>query len=304
MPIITEWRIHVGAHKTATTHLQITLETARFQIKDLGSNFLPHQAARKFFSGSPYGRWSSQMAQTMPFVRPVLLQKKTTELLKKLRREAQVTGPMAFSEEDLLGNTLCILEGKLYPNPKKMHMVAQLSRNAPLRIFLTIRSLDGYLPSAYAEALKGVPLAQSDFRDAVERFSASSLHWTSLISRLYRIAPQAQFEVWNFDDYGTNWRELHRALLGVPLTEFPDVSPPPRTRTPSEAAILIAEANRTPRGPARARQIREIYVRDIEAGKSVKFDPLSADEKAHFRKLYQEDLSVISQRFPGVLRIF
>lgn len=302
--MVTEWRVHVGAHKTATTHLQYTLQAALADINAHGGNFVPTPELRSILAGQPRQRWRRRAGDILPAARPLLLRRETERLLRHLSRHVRVRGPMAFSEENLLGTTRGILGGTLYPRLWRMHLIAQLSRVAPLHLFLTIRSLDAYLPSAYAEALKGAPLSRAEFREAVALFAARSHHWTGLLARLGKIAPHARIEVWNFDDYSANWRELHRTLIGVPLTEFPHVPPPSRTRTPGAAAILLAEADRTPRGPARAQGVRELYVRDIEEGQSTRFDPLSADEKAHFRSLYREDLDAMRQTFPGALRHF
>jgi len=302
--MITEWRVHVGAHKTATTHLQYTLQAALADINAHGGNFVPTTVIREVFKRQRPGKWSRRAGDIVPAVRPLLLRRATRRLERQLLCHARVRGPMAFSEENLLGTTHCILHGALYPRPVRMHLIAELARATPLHIFLTVRSLDGYLPSAYAEALKTMPLSRVDFHDAVARFASRTHHWTGLVTRLKRIAPDARFEVWDFDDYSANWQELHRTLIGVPLAEFPHVPPPSRTRTPGEAAILLAEADRTDRGPVRAERIRELYVRDIEAGANTRFDPLSADEKAHFRSLYNEDLAVMRQSFPGALRHF
>lgn len=302
--LVTEWRIHVGAHKTATTHLQFTLQAALADINAHAANFVPTPELRGILAGQPRQRWRRRAGDILPAARPLLLRRETERLLRHLSRHVRVRGPMAFSEENLLGTTRGILGGTLYPRLWRMHLIAQLSRVAPLHLFLTIRSLDAYLPSAYAEALKGAPLSRAEFREAVALFAARSHHWTGLLARLVKIAPDARIEVWNFDDYSANWRELHRSLIGVPLKTLPDMPRPSRTRTPGEAAIRLAEADRTPPGPARADRIRGMYMRDIDEGKTARFDPLGADEKAHFRSLYEDDLAAMRQAFPGALRVF
>ena len=301
--MVTEWRIHVGAHKTATTHLQLTLEAALPGIDTLGGNFVPMPVVR----GSSQGRHTLDGAAARPTLCRLSDQYSFTGEPNACCRASQITHVCAGRwlsprKTSWVRRSASSTERSTHI-PRRWTSLPSLPASRP-STFLTVRSLDGYLPSAYAEALKGVPLTRSDFHRAVEQFGASSLHWTSLIARLCRIAPRARFEVWNFDDYTANWRDLHRSLLGVPLTEFPAVPPPSRTRTPGEAAILLAEAEETPRGPMRAQRIREIYVRDIEEGRSAKFDPLSAGEKADFRKLYAEDLAALRGRFPGVLRTF
>jgi hypothetical protein len=43
---VRSWRIHLGAHKTATTHLQETLTAVRPALAERGIDFIPNQRVR------------------------------------------------------------------------------------------------------------------------------------------------------------------------------------------------------------------------------------------------------------------
>lgn len=46
---VSEWRIHLGAHKTATTHLQNSLAVRADEIRRAGATFIPLEAVRPIF---------------------------------------------------------------------------------------------------------------------------------------------------------------------------------------------------------------------------------------------------------------
>ena len=46
LPPVSHWRIHIGAHKTATTHLQQTLAAIRARLVEQGIDPIPLAALR------------------------------------------------------------------------------------------------------------------------------------------------------------------------------------------------------------------------------------------------------------------
>ena len=46
-PPVRQWRIHLGAHKTATSHLQETLAAVRDDLVGQGVDFIPNPLVRQ-----------------------------------------------------------------------------------------------------------------------------------------------------------------------------------------------------------------------------------------------------------------
>lgn len=289
---ITEFRVHIGAHKTATTHLQYTLEAAAPDIRALDGNFLSYPVVRKIVKPLHRGR-RGHMAQAFPALSPLLLRPEKKKLLEDLRLAQPVSGSIILSDENLLGTIeSCIWAGRLYPNLSRIDMISLLSTIAPLTLFISIRSLDGYIPGAYATALKYTPLSRCDLNRFTSNLRSQSRHWTTLVSRVQNIVPRARIYVWNYDEYQAGSQHFMQTLLGLPIEEFPRIDPPDITRTPSERAIAIAEAQNVPGGIERNKLMHKIYLDETRL-MDHKFDPLSAENKRYFRSAFKEDLRAL-----------
>lgn len=106
---VREWRIHLGAHKTATTHLQQTLEAHRPALVERGVDFIHFRAFRSVAT---------------PYVRPNSWQRRlwSPPVARRFERALdglRATGPdtVLLSDEDILGYSRDQLGRTLYPQP-------------------------------------------------------------------------------------------------------------------------------------------------------------------------------------------
>ena len=97
MTAAQEWRIHLGAHKTATTHLQDTLGAHREALNRHGVDFLPgarfNPLLRRFsrpkgFRRALWRHWPAPVRR---------------EFLRDLDRLCRDAGTVLVSDEDFLG---------------------------------------------------------------------------------------------------------------------------------------------------------------------------------------------------------
>lgn len=304
LPRIREWRVHLGAHKTATTHLQSCLAAQRAEMAAAGTTYLPLETVRPILARGAFRRHRWRRLRRIPGLHSLFDQAEALSVSRRLRRCMPKSGPLVFSEEDLLGFTSMIFDGRLYPDLAGVERIARMARSAPLKLFMAVRCLDSFLPSAYAEALKGHPGNRTGLLSIAEAWATRPPLWADVLDRLQAAAPKARIEVWNYADYAAHWPVLHRALAGIDLPHMPDTGRPTRTRTPSAAAIAAAERLDLPAGRARAERVREIYAADIAAGAEPRFDPLGDHHKQALRAAFAHDLAEIERRFPGALRRF
>ena len=152
---VREWRIHLGAHKTATTHLQVMLTQVRPQLVARGVDYIPLRIVRE--SGLAKSLNRCRLAARLPILRGRIVERVMREMLDPVREGPET---LFFSEEKLIGNARSVFSQPLYPMIEKIvPLLASLSR-ANLTLFLSIRSLDTQLPSAYAHELKYMPPAR------------------------------------------------------------------------------------------------------------------------------------------------
>ncbi|MEO0682051.1 MAG: hypothetical protein AAF192_16730, partial [Pseudomonadota bacterium] len=144
---VASWRIHLGAHKTATTHLQGALAARRKDLLRAGVEYVPLHRMRKAQVQSLRKRLDGEGAGR-PARRAALIE----ALLPNGPRRAAV----ALSDENLIGIPMTLLRRGLYPKAgRAVRFLSSLADDgAELRLFLATRSLDTLLPSTYAEAAR------------------------------------------------------------------------------------------------------------------------------------------------------
>jgi hypothetical protein len=291
-----ELRVHLGAHKTATTHLQDTLAAHRPALLDhdvdilSGGKFKPLVRRDARTEGLRHRLWRYW---------PGLMSRQFITDLERLSG----AHTLLLSDEDLLGHTDEQITNPLYPKLRGLHLIRRLAdRGAKVSLFLGIRSLDGLVPSAYAQMLKSLPPPEGGMEAVRARLAENPPSWTELIERIREELPGMELRVWRYEDYQKNWRDILRFYVGRDTGEFPDLPPPPRTASPSARAISLAEKvdPALPRN-RRREEVKGLYARYPADGPDGSYRPLTEAEIARFRESYAADLREIERRFPGVL---
>jgi hypothetical protein len=301
MPLapITRWRIHIGAHKTATTHVQEILTLMRPQLLERGVDFVDNHAVRR--SGLAKALLERRVAARLPLLRGRRAAALMARHLDPLR-----AGPTSFvlSEEKLMGGSLSIFSEPAYPLLERgVGLLASLATpaggGAEVTLFLSIRSLDGQMPSAYVQELKFSPPIGGGFDRLKPRLLARPPSWFDLVRRIRAAAPAVPLRVWRQEDYRRDPAAILAALCGADPGPLPAMADPPWTKSPDLAAVRAAEAlpPDLPR-PERRETVLAIF-RDSAAG--ARFDPFTAEEKARLRAAYARDLERIAALDPDIL---
>jgi len=291
---VTELRVHLGAHKTATTHLQDSLVAHRDAIVRAGIDYIPREdfgPLQRRFSNPDHWRkrlWSWPVEQL--FLRQ----------FKELRSGAPT---VLLSDEDLLGFSYDLFTPPVYRDLRGLHVVRSLARNTELILFLSIRSFDQILPSAYAQTIKAIA-PKSGWLDEIRAgIKHAPPSWVELVGRLTAMFPQATLRVWQQEDYRAHSQEILSFFVGRDVGCFPDLPPPVRTTSPSNEAIEAAErVDPSLSMEARRKRVRELFYEDLPAGDGrAPFKPLDDDEITLLRERYKADKREIEQLYPGML---
>lgn len=288
------WRVHLGAHKTATTHMQRALAAKRPALRKVGVDYLPMPKVR---------------ALGLPDLHRVLIEADAPrpERRRRLRAELDTLrrrgGAVALSEENLLGGSPQLLGRRIYPRARRVAGFLSLLGQGEnvLHLFLGVRSWDTLLPSAYAEMLRRRRPFAGGFEAVRARALAEPPRWSDLVARLKAGAPKATLTLWRYEDYEAHAREAAGLFLGVDPGPMDEIPRPRGTATPSAEAVAEAEAlSESMPAERRLETVREIFTR-LPAETGGKFQPFAPAERERLREAYEEDLARIEARWPGTL---
>jgi hypothetical protein len=297
MPLapVTTWRIHIGAHKTATTAVQEILTLMRPQLVERGIDFVDNHRVRQ--SGLARALFQRRLATRLPGLRGRAVAEIMARHLDPLR-----AGPTTFvlSEEKLMGGSLQVFSDPAYPQIERIvPMLASLRSRAEVSFFLSIRSLDGQLPSAYVQELKFSPPIEGGFDNIRARVLARPPSWFELVRRIRAAAPSVPLRVWRQEDYRRDPAAILAVLCGRDPGPLPAMDDPYWTKSPDLAAVRAAEA--LPHDmlrPERRARVLEIF---RDTGDGERFDPFSPAEKEALHAAYARDIERIEALDPGIM---
>ncbi|WP_341368314.1 hypothetical protein [Yoonia sp. BS5-3] len=221
---------HVGAHKTATTHLQRSLQTVADPLADAGVRLyspkyfrLPGRSIPALFGlkdGPP------DPARRSP-----------ADQLALMRKDAD---RVIFSEENYIG---VLNSPRRFPvqvrYPHAADRVAALAEaiGRPIDVFLGIRQPTAFLSSAYCQMLMGgraMPL------DRFKRINPiTSVDWLDLVTRLRGAKGVGQLTVWRHEDYADVFTQICAGLVGPDRAQI--VAPLPRRIHEGLSAAAVTE---------------------------------------------------------------
>jgi hypothetical protein len=207
---VSRIRFHIGAHKTATTHLQLTLARCTFQP---GTRYVPLKRlrvtlispVRKGRPRIPWHRWYD--------------------------------GTWLFSDENILGTTANSL--LMYPDPARD---LRYFLDCELSIFLCVRRYDTFLASAYGERLWHH--RYRPFDAALPR-----RRWPDVVADLQRGLPGVPIHVWPYEHYRGHAEALAQYYAGGAIAGFgPPLAQDPKSGFSAAAVAAMAQfSERRPR---------------------------------------------------------
>ena len=298
LPPVRSWRIHIGAHKTATTHLQQTLAAIRPRLVAQGIDPIPLAALRA--SGLARVLIERRIATRVPLLRGVAVRHLVAGLLGPLRQGPQT---LILSEEKLLGAPRRIFDEPAYPLLEQVvPRLAALGGRGQVTLFLSIRGFDRHLPSTYAQELRVLPPEEGGFDAIRRRVLERPPSWFDLVRRIRRAAPGVPLRVWRQEDYRDHREAIVADLAGRATGPLPSIPDPVHTRSPSLEAIRLAEA--LPTGLTSDERRARVDAIFAEAPGGTRFSPFTAAEERRLQAAYAEDMVRIAALDPGILMRF
>ena len=275
-------RVHLGAHKTATTHLQKALHQHRAALGAADIDFLRPvelRPALRAAAGWPALPWGAA--------------RRLGAAIDGLRSGA---GTLAISEENLPGQIRDLFDEVPYRHlGTRLAPLARLAGEAPLALFLAIRPFDPLWPSAHAEALRHYPHDPDRIARLGRIARTRPPSWLDVVARLRRACPAARSASGATRTTRRTGRRSPRRLPRRDTGRIAEVTRPKRSMSPSAEGVRLAEA-------VGARDRRAAVAAIFAAHPATAGAPLApfdADEAAALRRRYDEDVAGLRAAGPA-----
>lgn len=197
--------LHIGAHKTASSHLQNVLYKNRRLLTEDGIRlFGPKYLRLK-------GRSLAAMFDTSWSESPAPRRKP----LDQLRFIAKGRTHMVLSEENFVGN-LADIKGRvsvpLYPfAPQRLGELIEKWAPVPADVFLAVRDPAAYMASAYSQAMfGGFHIRPRQFR---LRNDWKGVDWADYVERIRTVPGIGQIFIWRQEEYEATLPQILSRLL-------------------------------------------------------------------------------------------
>ena len=184
--------LHLGAHKTASTHLQRSLERhegalARQGVLYMGPRHLRRAGLRLrqvIEGGEPPITWRRRIGRDVV----------------ALFADAET---ILVSDENILGSAhdpRVVREGVLYPDAAgRLDQLLRSFRARGVDLFLAVRDPAGFVVSAYGQFL--LAGGRADFGAFLDGADITRLAWADLVARLLPVRGVTGCTVWRYEDY-------------------------------------------------------------------------------------------------------
>lgn len=276
--------LHIGLHKTATTHLQDSLLAAtatlrRHDVGYVGRDEVQRTGLLRYIRAGEFHRWGLTER----------LQHRSPESFLRSRLLGSTRGceRVVISEERVLGRAVDLIEG-VYPNLETYLTTLRSIMGDDAVLYLSLRNQADVLPSAYCQALRSHS-SPRPFAAIADDWVTSPPRWTTLIERIRNVMLGVQIKVWTYEQYVADPMRVMSALTGLPSwsNEAP-LARPERTARLSAPAVAHLESlqGETPQR-VRAAAAEAVHLSGDP------FDPLSDDDKRALRRAYDLDMAEI-----------
>lgn len=235
MPVVSHITLHLGAHKTASTHLQ----------RSIGAADLPD--AVRFVGPQGLRGKGRSLPERFGFpLDPKRQPPSPVDPARALAQLAQGAARLVLSEESFAGK-LQTGWGRI-PNPlyhaapdrvARLVKALQSAGVAHIDLCLAIRDPATFLTSAYSQVLHGRRMIAADKFRAKNPFEL--IDWHDYVTRLRGVPGISSLTIWRYEDHAAVFDKITQALVGQAVAPLPEVVQPRMSQAAMDAAMLAKE---------------------------------------------------------------
>lgn len=277
--------LHLGAHKTASTHLQKSLARNEDLLLDNGVRFF----------GPKYLRDPKHNFQDLFGLRPKGEPTGGRSGAEEIAHLANGARRVVLSEENALGPVFTKLSpGVLYPQAdlRLERFVASVAP-CPVTLFLAVREPANWMASLYSQRVIGGDLRP--FEKFVGDNQPEQLLWSNLVDRMRKVPGLGTIHLWRKEDYPEVSVPVFRRMLGWrvgPMVERIDGRV--NEGLSSAALTQIIEWGASGRSGEVKSWVKEARRAFALSNTSKAFNPWPDDIRERSRAVYGADIDMMS----------
>ncbi|MGB0506173.1 MAG: hypothetical protein ACPGGK_08235 [Pikeienuella sp.] len=279
--------LHIGAHKTATTHIQNILRKNRDALAANDVEFLPPEDIRDAIK---YWRIAAETMAPLPTVSGALAG-------RKLARMDKGSARIIASDENSLGHCRTMIRrGALYARAStRLSLWRRLAEKRETTVYLSVRNYAPFFTSAYAQSVRGTRYYDLT-ADMLKSLARLPRRWTDVAADAQRALPGANLIIWDFADYKALRSEILERLCGFPPPKHVKRRP---MATPSMAGMAAyATAAASSPGGVVSREQRLALAAELPiTAESPKFNPWPKEMGQFLDQEFAKDKALLREQF-------
>ena len=283
--------LHLGAHKTATTHIQSILRANRERLLSSSIKLsLPWDVRKEWLP--LFCRYCNRHRQW-----------NSTRLINQLVDIAPTRGLWVLSDENIIGVSKDFIKkpGIYSMAQDRTACLKSLFPSARIKLFFSIRSYDSFYRSAYCEVARQNGFFPFEDFFNPKRFANNS--WLELVGRFQDVLPPEDIILWRFEDF----QQLLPQVLQL-LTGIDDVGNLIRNYKPKVTQSSFSAKTMERMGALQPMAEREESKKILESlnrafplsEKFPPYRPFSVQQEAEFQDQYAEDVRKIRSNYPQI----
>ena len=281
-------KLYIGAHKTATTHIQSVLEYNQKNLKQHNIKLSTPNELRKSWLGN--------------FLN--LCHIKERSHIEDLRKELPLSGIWILSDENFAGTPyeFKVSNQGMYPNvEQRLKCLKELFPTAKIELFFALRSYETFYRSTYLEVVRNRGYIPFEEYYSEEQFKHNS--WLNVIKMFTSVISEENITLWCYEDIKIVMPTIINAMTGLNnAKELMQNYPTRKTRESlSKKSIEVLASLSSVMSQEESKKIVEIinnkYPLSDTYPKFIAFDTEKAEK---FQIKYQQDIVNIKNRYPKI----
>ncbi len=272
------FHLHLGAHKTASTHLQATLIKHQAVLAEAGVKFVQPNDIRTLIGS---GQHAAVSMGALPSFR-------LARARRRLGHLDQGQDRIVISDENSLGQCAEIFRRELLyaTSRRRLTVWGRLAANRKTVVYLSVRNYAHFLSSAYVQSIRNADYVMPDSESLIA-ISQMPRRWGNVVEDIRSALPNARILVWAYEDYALLQRSLLERMSGLELTP---VNRRPMA-TPSAGAVAQFGASRRRKGTALSEiTLDQFAKKNPISNQNPRFSLWNEDQSAALTEMYVSDL--------------